>query len=206
MGIEILRDTRAGRMSGTEFRAFQRTRRKHERWELIDGVPMMMVPPTIAHNHIAENFTRLLNDALARHDPARFATQRAGLELPPDNYKPEPDVAVIDANYEPGQRYIDRAYLLAEVISATDDVKVPGTNENWIDRKRDLYLAHDPCEAIVIVEQDRMAVHLDVKTAQGWHYRRLGPEDELVLPAFGLRCAVTDLYQGTPLKPRSTGG
>jgi hypothetical protein len=125
------------------------------------------------------------------------------LNLDTDDYRPEPDVAVIDADYDREQRYIDRAYLLAEVISATDDVKVPGSNDNWIDVKRDLYLAHEPCEAVVIVEQDRMEVHLDARTDKGWHYQRLGPDDELVLPTFGLRCLVSDLYRGTPLKPRS---
>jgi Uma2 family endonuclease len=202
MGVETLRDARADRLSGTEFRALQWDRPEHERWELIDGVPMMMVPPTIIHNLIASNLDRLLNDALGPHDPSRIATQRAGLELGSEQCKPEADVAVIDASVEPGQNFVHRAYLLAEVISATDNVKVPGSNDRWIDVKRDLYLAHLPCDAIMIVEQDRMEVHLDVRTDQGWRYQRLGPDDEIVLPAFGLRCAVGDLYRGTPLRAR----
>ena len=55
-------------MSGREFRSFQEGRPDHERWELIRGVPVMMVPPTIAHQRIADNLTRLLNEALAKHD------------------------------------------------------------------------------------------------------------------------------------------
>jgi hypothetical protein len=41
------------------------------------------------------------------------------------------------------------------------------------------------------------------KTANGWHSQKLGPGDDLSLPAFGVRCAVVDLYEGTPLQPRS---
>ena len=34
-------------MTGAQFRSFQETRPDHERWELVIGIPMMMVPPTI---------------------------------------------------------------------------------------------------------------------------------------------------------------
>jgi Uma2 family endonuclease len=203
MGIEIHQDARAGRMSGAAFRAFQDGRPDHERWELIAGVPMMVTPPTIAHNHIATNLQRLLNDALAAHDRSRLAIQRPGIELGSGDYKPEPDVAVIDAEYEAGQRFVERAYLLAEVVSATDDVRVPGTDRNWVDVKREIYLAHAACEAVLIIEQDWMDVRVDVRSDKGWQSLKLGPGDKLSLPAFGLRCTVTDLYEGTPLQPRS---
>jgi Uma2 family endonuclease len=202
LGVEIHHETRGGRISGERFRAFQAGRPDHERWELIAGVPMMMTPPTIAHNRIAGNLERLLNDALTVHDLSRLATQRPGIELGSGDYKPEPDVGVIDADYEAGQRFVDRAYLLAEIVSATDDVQVPGTGRSWIDVKRDIYLGHAACEAVLILEQDRMEVHVEIKSDKGWHSQKLGPNDELVLPAFGLRCAVTDLYEGTPLQPR----
>lgn len=202
MGVEIQQPAQAGRMSAERFRAFQDGRPDHERWELVAGVPMMVTPPTIAHNHIASNLQRLLNDALASHDPTRLATQRLGVELASGDYKPEPDVAVIDADYEANQRFVNRVYLLAEVVSDTDDVNVPGTDKRWIDVKRAIYLAHAACEAVLIVDQDRMEVRVDVRTDRGWASSTLGPADELVLSGFGLRCSVADLYEGTPLQPR----
>jgi Uma2 family endonuclease len=202
MGIEIP-DARVRGMSGEGFRAFQHGRPDHEQWELIAGIPMMMTPPTIAHNRIAGNLERLLNDALAAHDLSRLATRRPGIELGSGDYKPEPDVGVIDADYEAGQRFVERAYLLAEIVSATDDVQVPGTDRNWIDVKREIYLGHAACEAVLIIEQDRMEVGVDLKSGNGWQSLNLGPGDDLSLPAFGLRCCVTDLYEGTPLQPRA---
>jgi len=204
MGVRVVESALPGRMSGPAFRAFQARRPDHERWELIGGVPMMMTPPTIAHNRIAGNLERLLNEALARHDPSRIANQRPGIELTAGgDYKPEPDVGVIDAAYEAGQRFVERAYLLAEIVSSTDDFLVPGTNESWIDVKRRIYLAHEPCEAVLIIEQDRVEVRVDVKTADGWRSDKLDDSKaELSLPSFGLRCSVGDLYQGTPLQPR----
>jgi Uma2 family endonuclease len=85
MGIAISEDRRAGLMSGPAFREFQDHRPDHERWELIAGVPMMMSPPTIAHNRIAGNLERLLNEALERHAPTRIATS-----VPVSNWGPAP--------------------------------------------------------------------------------------------------------------------
>jgi Uma2 family endonuclease len=202
MGIEDQKQLRIDGMSGSAFRRFQAGRPDHERWELVAGTPIMMTPPTITHNRIAGNLERLLNDALMAHDPARVATQRPGVEIASGDYRPEPDVGVIDADFAAGQRFVDRVYLLAEIASATDDVQVPGTQRSWIDVKRDLYLAHAHCDAVLIIEQDRMDVRLDVKTETGWCSQRPGPGGELALPAFGLRCHVEDLYEGTPLRPR----
>ena len=104
------------RMTGAQFRLFQESRPDHERWELVKGVPIMMVPPTISHQRIAGNLERLLNDALAKHDPTRIAVHESGVELGEvalapvgEYYRPEPDVMVMDADYEPRQRFVHRA-------------------------------------------------------------------------------------------------
>jgi Uma2 family endonuclease len=176
VGIAKSESALAGRMSRSEFRAFQNGRPGNERWELISGVPMMMPPPTIAHNRIAGNLERLLDQSLDHFDPSRLATQRPGIELGSVAYRPEPDVGVIDANYDAGQRFVNRAYLLAEIVSATDDLPVPGTDGRWIDVKREIYRAHDPCEAVLIIEQDRFEVRIDVRTKDGWQSGQLaGP-------------------------------
>jgi hypothetical protein len=49
-----------------------------------------------------------------------------------------------------------------------------------------------------------MEVRVDVKAENGWTSQTLNGADELHLPAFGLRCDVADLYEGTPLNPRPT--
>uniref|UniRef100_Q07GZ1 Putative restriction endonuclease domain-containing protein n=1 Tax=Rhodopseudomonas palustris (strain BisA53) TaxID=316055 RepID=Q07GZ1_RHOP5 len=203
MGIAIS-DTSTGRMSGGDFRAFQAGRPDSERWELIAGIPMMMTPPTLVHNRIASNLERLLSAALARHDPSRTAAQRLGIELGSGDYRPEPDVAVIDADFAENQRFVTRAYLLAEIVSESDDVAVSGMPGRWIDVKRQIYLAHPPCEAVLMVQQGRIEAQLDIRTADSWHSVTLdGPEAELDLPQFGMNCRLGELYDGTPLRPRA---
>jgi len=199
-------ERRTSRMSAVEFRAFQARRPDHERWELLGGVAMMMTPPTIAHNQIASNLERLLNEGLGRHAPSLLATQRPGLDLGEGDYKPEPDVGIIDADYDAGQRFVDKAYLLAEVVSDTDEVIVPGTDRRWIDVKRDLYRSHPHCEAVLVIAQDRMEVRLDLKSEAGWTSSVLeGSGAELSIPAFGFRCLLASLYEKTPLQPRARG-
>jgi Uma2 family endonuclease len=180
------------------FRAWSETRPDEERWELIDGVPMMMTPPTKAHQRIASNLERLLNDALARAAPERAAYQRVGLNLGPvmENYDPEPDVVVIDVEESSDERYANRFYLIAEVVSASDRPKIEG--------KREIYKRHDACNCMLTIRQDRHEVRVDVRAGNAWTTQVLTrPADELVHNEFGLRCAVADLYRGTPVQARS---
>jgi Uma2 family endonuclease len=198
------------RMTGAQFRSFQETRPDHERRELVKGIPIMMVPPTISHQRIADNLTRLLNDALAGHDPKRLAISASGVELGEaalapigEDYRPEPDVMVIDADYEPRQRFVHRAYVVAEIVSDTDNVAVPGEKEPWIAIKRRLYLAHPPCEAVVLIDPYRVEVKIDLRTKDGWIADRLTRLDELLtIPSCGRKCPIGDIYDGTPLNRR----
>ncbi|HEX8662402.1 MAG TPA: Uma2 family endonuclease [Beijerinckiaceae bacterium] len=187
------------------FRSWVESRPDEERWELIDGVAVLMTPPTIAHQRIGSNLEQLLNDALEKHDPSRLAFQRLGIDLTPamDNYQPEPDVVVMDAEFEPEQRYVQRFYLAAEVISASDSRKERKGDEVWAEKKRAVYRDHPSCLCVLLIEQDRYEVRLDVRTEAGWTSRTLRDfEDVIDLSAFGLTCRVADLYKGTPLGRR----
>jgi len=187
------------RMSVGQFRQFIEGRPDKERWELIDGVAMMMAPPTLAHQRIASNLERLLLDALEAHAPALTAFQAIGVNVGPaiQDYDPEPDVVVTDSSVEEAQdeRYADRFYLAAEIISSNERVD--------IDRKRSIYKLHEACTCILTVQQDRFEVRIDLRTDTSWSEQVLRQADDvLAVAAFGLRCRVADLYRGTPLVPR----
>ena len=211
--------TDAERMSGSEFRAFQDGRPDHERWELIAGVPVMMTPPFMEHNRIATNLENLLNVALLDHDPSRTAVQRPGIECVwPEaivkqlgkrgDYKPEPDVAVVSqADVISGKRFTAKAFLLAEVVSSTDEETVRVGGERWVDVKVRLYQSHAPCEAVVLVEQDRVLVTVLTRDGGTWENQDLDDlGDTLSIPAMGLSCTVGDVYAGTRWQPRVVPG
>jgi Uma2 family endonuclease len=197
----------APRMSGVEFRAFQETRPDHERWELIKGVPVKMERPTILHQFVVGNLTGLLRNSLAGHVPSRLAISCVAVELGEDalassgnDYRPEPDVVVLDADFGLRQRFVERAYLVAEIVSDTDHQPVPGEKEPWIAIKRQLYLSHPPCETVILVDPYRVEVNIDIKTSDGWISAKLTRlEDQLIVPSCGLKCLVGDVYLRTPL-------
>jgi Uma2 family endonuclease len=187
------------RLSIADFRAFLATRPDEEHWELIDGAAMMMAPPTKAHQRIASNLERLLNDALLQFNPSLVAYQRVGLNLAPvsKDYDPEPDVVVIDADEDTDERYAERFYLVAEIVSASD--------RKTVQLKRRMYKLHPTCTCVLAVRQDRCEARVDLRSAAGWGETLLQhPDDVLALPDFGLRCVLSDLYGGTPLNPRRT--
>ena len=185
-------------MSIQEFRTFLTERPERERWELIDGVAIMMTPPTLVHQIIASNLQRLLYEALGRRAPSLTVLQRLGVNVSPtvDNYDPEPDVAVIDAAIpDIDQRYVNRLYLAAEVVSSSD--------RTWVHKKREIYKKNEACTCVLTIQQDRLEVRFDIKTGGSWEHRALtNLDDTLDLPDFGLRCTLADVYRGTPFQAR----
>jgi Uma2 family endonuclease len=184
------------------FRAFYEATPDEERWELIDGVAVMMTSAMPVHQRLASNLERLLNDALESHDLSKMAFQRIGLDLTPvnDRYHPEPDVSVLDAELVPGQRYGERFYLAAEIISESDGEPVRRGGRARFELKRDVYREHSFCTAILAVSQKEISVMLDRRGPAGWATETLkGPDASLDHPEFGLRCTLADLYRRTPL-------
>jgi hypothetical protein len=93
------------------------------------------------------------------------------------------------------QRYVDRFYLTAEVVSESDGPR--------IELKRNLYRLHPHCRYVLTIRQDRQEVLVDARTDAGWQTVILDkPTDVLAIEPFGLACAIADLYRGTPLQPR----
>jgi Uma2 family endonuclease len=188
-------------MSIEKFRAFCAMRPDEEQWQLIDGVAIMMTPPTVAHQCIATNLQLLLYRALEQHAPTLTAFQRLGVNLAPsvEQYDPELDVAVVDASasQDPERRYVDRFYLAAEIVSASD--------RSWVEKKREIYKLHETCTCVLVVRQDRLEVCIDRRVNDGWTEQVLtSPDDVLAIDAFGFHCKLSDLYRRTALQPRYT--
>jgi len=179
-------------LSVASFRDWLTSRPDEEHWELIGGIPMMMAPPNRRHQRIASNLEALLNAALKRRNPLFAAYQNIGVNIVSTApYDPEPDVAVIREDENPDPRYADRFYLVAEVLSDSD--------ERIIESKREIYRAHASCTCILLIRQDRAEIMVERRTGEGWRTQVLGSGDELALPDFGLACPVRDIYRDTPL-------
>ena len=112
-----------GKFSVEEFFALIESRPEEERWQLIDGVAMMMPPPTLVHQRIASNLALELNTHFRSHRPELFAFQEVGLIVPEaELFRPEADVAVLDAmaDYE---SYSNKFYCVGEILSDSNTDK-----------------------------------------------------------------------------------
>ena len=193
---------RLPRFSFATFDAFREDRPKEEKWELIDGVPMMMPPPTLVHQRISGNIERLLNSKLEKVKPQWFADQEIGIRLPDDDrYNPEPDVTVIDAAIEIDQIYAERFYFVAEVLSNANRPEQRAGSDKPIvlAAKIDFYKLHEHCRSVLIVQQNCVEADLYVKS-NDWRLTELrAPADRIVLPDIGDIGPLAALYRHTPL-------
>src|ERR1700680_4192116 len=86
----------SGNMDVDEFMAFLETRPKGEHWDLIEGIAVMMAPPTYAHQQIVYNLCYLLNSVFAAQRLDLRACFSVGVRTPGvRNFQPEPDLAVV---------------------------------------------------------------------------------------------------------------
>jgi len=181
-----------GKFSVEEFFALMESRPEEERWQLIDGVAMMMPPPTRVHQQIASNLAFELNTHFRAQRLEFSALQEVGLIVPEaELFRPEADVAVFDAmaDYE---SYSDKFYLVAEVLSDSN-------TDKDIAVKRQRYLQHPDNQYFILIDQRRMYVEVLARAA-AWQPQVLqAPGDILQLPEFGFAVALSALYRGTPL-------
>lgn len=182
-------------MDVDEFMAFYHTRPHGEHWELIDGVAVMMAPPSYRHQRIVRNLCELLNGAFTAKGLDLFAYADAGVRTPGvRNFQPEPDVVVV-----PGvagdDLYAEHFQLVAEVLS-------PSNSRAEIDLKLRRYREAPDNLYVVVIEPREFFVELHAKRADWKPMRLTTPDEPIIMPEFALSCRVADLYRGTPLDPQ----
>jgi Uma2 family endonuclease len=192
---------RTPQLTMEQFHAFRDERPKEEKWELIDGVPIMMPPPTLVHQQIADNLNLLLNVRLREVKPERRAVRDAGVLLRGDEkYNPEPDVTIIDARRPIGQIYAERFYFVSEVLSASDKKAVVAAKLRY-------YQDHEYNRCVLFVRQDRIGAEQHIRQGDAWRPRRLSSATtKLSIPDVGIIGRLGDLYEATPLDPFPSTG
>jgi Uma2 family endonuclease len=186
----------SGTMDLDEFMAFLETRPKGEHWDLIEGIAVMMAPPTVVHQRIVHNLCNLLHAAFAAGRLNLFAYTGLGVRTPGvKDFQPEPDVIVLPgaARYE---LYSENFQLAVEVLS-------PSNTRTEIDLKLHRYRAAPDNLYVVVVDSRELLVEIYARS-RGWQPLILKKiDDPIEMPEFGLRCCVIDLYRGTPLDQQS---
>ena len=181
MAVAARRDAR---MSVAEYRAWVEGRPGDERWELLDGEPLLMAPPRERHQQIVANLVRRLGDLAERQD-CRALPGLAILSEAMDDFAPFPDVVVRCGAPRP-DGYADDPVLIAEVLS-------PSTMSIDRGRKSDFYRTVPSLQTFLIVYQDEARIEVWRRDAD-WSKRVVGLDDAIDLPELGGRVAVSDVY------------
>jgi Uma2 family endonuclease len=182
------------RVSVEEYLAFVDTRPDEERWQLIDGVAMLMPQPPLRHQRIASNLSYVLTDHFRARCLPLLPIFRIGPIVPGvDQFRPFGDVVVVDDTAgEDDTAFVVRFYLVAEVLS-------DGDMEKDIPAKRRHYIRHPQNLYFLLIEQDRVRAELWARAA-GWEPVILeGPDAVLELPEWDFRAPLDELYDGTGL-------
>ena len=198
MNVNTPAQPSSGSMDVDEFMAFLETRPDNERWDLIEGVAVMMAPPSYAHQRITRNFCELLNSAFSEQRLDLFAYFSAGVRNPGlRNFQPEPDVVVV-----PGVAGKD---LYSEKFQLAGEIMSPTNTRQEIELKLRRYREGPDNLYAVVIEPSEFLVEIHARR-ESWQPKVLKqPNDIVEMPEFGLRCRVVDIYRGTLLDPQRSG-
>lgn len=194
MTIQTATPTPSATMTVEEFLLFLETRPDEEHWDLLDGVAIMMAPPTHAHQHIAYNLQRLLNDHLEARGVDLLAYHEAGVRVAGlDNFMPRPDVGAWPGLAK-DHLYSTEFQFVAEILS-------PSNTRKLIDRKLDRYRGSSQCLYVLVLDARRIWAELHSR-GETWSVETFTDTSaSLEFPAFGFRCVLGDLYRRTMLDP-----
>ena len=184
---------RRQRMSVAEFIEMIRPYPDEERWELLDGEPVLTAPQSERHQMIVANLL----------DGLRAVAQRQGCVALPglgilndevDDYAPIPDVVVRCGPPLPGG-YARDPVLIAEVLS-------PSTRNNDRGRKADFYETLPTLKTFLIVHQDEVRIEAWQRAGEAWQVRTYGEGDSISLPELATALPLEAIYAGVlPFEP-----
>ena len=142
------------------------------RYQLVDGISVMMAPATEAHGELAVSLGAELRNRL--QPPCRVISE-AGLTIPDrrDTYYVA-DLAVSCAPREPGRRMVVDPVVVVEVLSPST-----GQVDRW--RKIADYRTLPSIQEILVVFSDERRVEVQRRTADGWRVEDLIGRAEIAL-------------------------
>ena len=189
---QLAPDKHSKLMTIEEFLAFTDTRPQEERWELIEGVPVMSPSPVGHHQMIVANISGFLWRFKAERGPSWFPIPGTGTRVPASEKSlPQPDIMVLERP-PTASPVSDEALVLFEVLSPSNRK----ADQAW---RRKVYASVPNCQHYVTVSLKRVEVTAHDRASR-WKGRSITSlADSLALPALGVSIPVADIYRWTPL-------
>ncbi|MGE3914339.1 MAG: Uma2 family endonuclease [Hyphomicrobiaceae bacterium] len=181
-------------MTIEEFLAFYEERPHGEKWELIEGEPVMSSSPTDWHQVIAANIVSALATGKVGAGAGWIPALGVSTCVPASQRSlPGPDVMVFEHPLGARRSVKEDALVLFEVLSDSNSPK----DQAW---RRRMYASIPNCRHYVTVDSREAAV---VRYDADAHWEAAASlirlEQALALPALGIAFPLADIYRWTPL-------
>ncbi len=186
MAVAVRRDPP---MRVAEYKQWVAARPEGERWELIDGAPVMMAPPAYRHQQIVSNLEAALR-RLARLRGCWVLSNLAVLSEVFDDYAPIPDALVRCGDPLP-DGYVSDPLLVAEVLSPSAMINDRGLKARF-------YQSIPSLQTLLLIDQDEVRIEVWRREAD-WTMRIARSGEPIDLPELGGAIAVADVYDGIDL-------
>ena len=191
MGIPTIK---TGPMTVDEFYEFTDRRPDDEKWELLDGEPVLNAAPSKLHQRIVKNLLIALG-ALERAQSASWEVLPGLGVRVSDTKRPEPDVVIIPrsgASPDLGERDRSDALVAFEVLS-------PSTEDRDLRWKRAAYTSLASLTHYVVIAQDAVEVVVFARDNAFAEKRLRSLNDSVEVPALGISLPLAEIYRGTGL-------
>jgi len=190
VGVPVI-DT--GPMTVEEFYAFTDTRPDEERWELIDGEPILNAAPSHIHQWIVRNAVVCLTNREREIKAPWAVLPGLGVRVS-DKDRPEPDILVIPSEHRRPDRRRDHSDVIVafEVLSPSTE----GRDLSW---KRKAYTGLQSLTHYIVIAQDAVDVIVFARD-NGFAEQRIRSLDKAIeLRSLGISLPVAEIYRDTGL-------
>jgi Uma2 family endonuclease len=193
MGVPVIN---TGPMTVEEFYAFTDTRPDEEKWELIDGEPILNAAPSRLHRRIVKNL--ILGLGLVERRPGLSWESLPGLGVRVSNTnRPEPDLLILPRTAAGDATERDRTDVIVafEVLS-------PSTQDRDLRWKRAAYTSLPSLTHYVVIAQDTVEVVVFARS-RGFAEQRLSALDDVIdLPTINVALPLSEVYRDVHLPLR----
>lgn len=192
MGVPIIR---TGPMTVEEFYAFTDTRPDEEKWELIDGEPILNAAPSPRHQLIVRNLVFALTTRELELGAPWMVLPGLGVRVS-DTDRPEPDVLVIPSDHPSFDQRRDRSDVIVafEVLSPSTE----GRDLRW---KHTAYTSLPSLTHYVVIAQDVVEVVVFARDDDFVERRIRSIDQTIELRSLGISLPVAEIYRDTGLVP-----
>jgi Uma2 family endonuclease len=182
-------------MTVKEFYAFTDTRPDDEKWELIDGEPILNASPSSVHQWIVRNILIALGNRERELKASWAILPGLGIRVSRTN-RPEPDLLIMPRaafSADPAQRDTGEMIAAFEILS-------PSMADRDLRWKRTAYTSLPSLTHYIVVAQDAVDVVVFARDTGFAERRYRSLSDTIELPALGILLPVSEIYRDTGLE------